>query len=111
MDTDIISVIVCRPKEKPVREEIKNDLKSLQDLVGGHIECINGPAGTIIVLNEEGKLLGLPMNFSIIHDALLGTVVFVDRHPNGEDFASIPESKEDMIKKFVSLGRKAIGLE
>ena len=39
-----------------------NHLKELQDVVGGYIERLKTEGGNIIVINEEGKLLGLPVN-------------------------------------------------
>ncbi|MDR1182676.1 MAG: DUF3846 domain-containing protein, partial [Bacteroidales bacterium] len=37
-------------------------LKELQHIVGGYIENIYLNDGTIMVLNEEGKLENLPLN-------------------------------------------------
>ena len=37
-------------------------LKSAQDFVGGMVECIGWPNGDLLIVNEEGKLKGLPLN-------------------------------------------------
>ena len=37
-------------------------LKEMQDVVGGYIELVYLPQGKCMVINEEGKLLGLPVN-------------------------------------------------
>ena len=37
-------------------------LKSAQDFVGGTVECITFPNGDVLIINEEGKLIGLPLN-------------------------------------------------
>ena len=37
-------------------------LSQLQGIVGGYIEVITTPSGLEMVLNEEGKLNGLPLN-------------------------------------------------
>lgn len=37
-------------------------LKELRDVVKGYIEIVNLPDGRIMVVNEEGKLYGLPIN-------------------------------------------------
>ena len=39
------------------------DLKSAQEFVGGIVECITFPNGDLLIINEEGKLMGL----SLIH--------------------------------------------
>ena len=38
------------------------DLKSAQDFVGGMVECITFPNGDLLIVNEEGKLMQLPLN-------------------------------------------------
>lgn len=37
-------------------------LAELQDLVGGYIEILELPSGRLLVLDEEGKLAGKPIN-------------------------------------------------
>ena len=38
------------------------DLKTAQAFVGGYVECITFPNGDLLIINEEGKLIGLPLN-------------------------------------------------
>lgn len=44
-------------------------LKELQAFVGGYIEIIRVGSSTWYVINEEGKLLGLPANVAATHRA------------------------------------------
>ena len=37
-------------------------LKSAQDFVGVMVECITWPNGDLLIVNEEGKLMNLPLN-------------------------------------------------
>jgi len=37
-------------------------LEELQAFVGGYVELVRTPAGRYLVLNEDGKQLGLPPN-------------------------------------------------
>ena len=37
-------------------------LKEAQDFVGGMGECITFPNGDLLIINEEGKLINLPLN-------------------------------------------------
>ena len=37
-------------------------LKEAQDFVGGMVECITWPNGDLLIVNEEGKLMNLPLN-------------------------------------------------
>jgi hypothetical protein len=38
------------------------DLKAAQEFVGGYVEGIAFPNGDYLIINEEGKLIGLPIN-------------------------------------------------
>ena len=52
---------------EPQLKVIKNskdepDLKSAQEFVGGMVEGITFPNGDYLIINEEGKLMQLPLN-------------------------------------------------
>ena len=38
------------------------DLKTAQDFVGGMVEVITFPNGDVLIVNEEGKLMNMPLN-------------------------------------------------
>ena len=38
------------------------NLKEAQEFVGGYVEGITFPNGDYLIINEEGKLIGLPLN-------------------------------------------------
>ena len=38
------------------------NLKEAQEFVGGYVEGITFPNGDLLLINEEGKLIGLPLN-------------------------------------------------
>ena len=48
---------------KIIDDEKKNTptLKEAQDFVGGMVECITFPNGDLLIVNEEGKLMQLPL--------------------------------------------------
>ncbi len=59
-------------------------LEEMQGIVGGYIETIRLLDGRVMVLNEEGKLKGLPVNHMatsvagasiFTHDVLVGDVL------------------------------------
>ena len=56
-------------------------LKELQELVGGYIEIVAAPnhPGRVLVINEEGKLKGLPFNKNAtdlyIYEPIVGDAV------------------------------------
>jgi len=38
------------------------DYKAASKFVGGMVECITFPNGDVLIVNEEGKLMNLPLN-------------------------------------------------
>ena len=47
--------IIADKKDEPKYEEVSK-------FVGGMVECITFPNGDLLLINEEGKLIGLPLN-------------------------------------------------
>lgn len=96
-----IQIVLCEPGKKARVTTVKNDLASLQKMVGGYIECVypyEDPVG--IVCDEEGKINGKELNRALrdengnIYDILAGTFLVVGL--GDEDFASL--SKEYLEK-------------
>lgn len=74
--------------------KIDNNLEDMQKIVGGNIEVIRLDENVIAILNEEGKLMGLPSNRVWLDentdcpiDVLKGNI-FCCRS-DGEEFASL----------------------
>ena len=97
-----LTVLVVEPKKEPYVKEIDPGLHALQAEVGGDIAAsypFDDPVG--LVLNDEGKLIGLDLNRSLrdehgeIYDIVAGTFLVVGLGP--ESFASLPP---DMIQKY-----------
>ena len=47
--------IITDKKDEPKYPEVK-------EFVGGMVEAVHFPNGDLLLLNEEGKLMGLPLN-------------------------------------------------
>ena len=97
-----LTVLVVEPMKEPYAKEIAPGLHALQAEVGGDIAAsypFDDPVG--LVLNDEGKLIGLDLNRSLrdehgeIYDIVAGTFLVVGLGP--ESFASLPP---DMIQKY-----------
>lgn len=95
-----MKVIIKEVGESPRIEEIENTLEALKSLVNGYIEAVRIDNEIILICNEEGKLQGLPPNFRIGNDVIVGTAVFVSHNGKG-DFASLNDWHiEDVMSKF-----------
>ena len=68
--------IVSDVKDEP-------DLKTAQDFVGGMVEGISFPNGDYLIVNEEGKLMQLPLNPEAT--ALWRITFTKETHINGYD--------------------------
>ena len=87
--------VVKRPGQEPKVMDIANRLEALQAMVGGYIETV--PFGDhLAIVNEEGRIMGLPMNFFLGDTPICGTAVILE--VNGEEFRGLTgyEAKEVM---------------
>ncbi len=70
-------------------DQIENTLEALQDAVGGYIETIQCGGSSVLIVNEEGKLLGLEPNIQIGgFDIIAGTAILIG--VDDEDFTDVP---------------------
>lgn len=96
-----ISVIIKRPGEKAHRTNISSTLENLQKTVGGYIETVTISSDSCFICNENGRLLGLPYNFSFTGVDFVGTVILIG--VKGDEFADIPISFKDAKRLFPSM--------
>lgn len=97
-----LTVLVVEPFKAPYVKEIDHGLQALQSEVGGDIEVCypyKDPVG--LVLNEEGKLIGLEPNRSLrdehgeMYDVVAGPFLVVGLGQS--DFVSL---SQEMIQKY-----------
>lgn len=97
-----ITVLVVEPKNEPYVKTISSGLEALQQEVGGDIEAVYPFEDPVaLIVNEEGKLEGLPLNRGLyddegrLYDITSGTMLVVGL---GEDnFASL---SPELIEKY-----------
>ena len=82
-----VKIVVVEPNKAPYVAFADGSLTNYQKIVGGYIEVVYDKGGGVIVLNEDGKLLGLPKNRAYHGDVLCGTFFIVG--VSGDDFASL----------------------
>ncbi len=117
-----IDVLLIKPNEYPQKVTIGTELEDLQAAVGGYIEAIYPFDDEVgLVLNEEGKLNGLPLNRALytedhdIYDICAGDFLVVGL--TGEDFGSLsPEMMEKyeaifhQPETFIKMGRGVMAI-
>lgn len=106
MDNKSTLLVLYKKVNKPPKElTIKNDLESMQSLVGGLIEVVNYKNNVLLICNEEGKINNLLPNLMFENDFIAGDCFFVKDTENG-DFSSLVE--EDIIKIKRDISKRSI---
>lgn len=92
-----LQVLKIEPHKPPERVLLKNELKSLQEAVGGLIEVYELEDGVDLILNEEGKLFKLEPNRRWGKEIFVGTIYVVGADNNSGEFVSLTEGQ---MKKY-----------
>ena len=88
-----IRVLVVEPMKEPKVEYIENTLDDMQRVVGGLIEEIDLNDNTVLVCNEEGKLMNLQANRRVGRDVIAGTFFI------SEDLVSLTDEQVNEYKE------------
>lgn len=98
-------ILIIKPLEFPEIKEIDGTLESMQKAVGGSIQAIYSFDDPVaIVANDEGKILGLPLNRGLrdnndmLYDIICGTFFICGL--TEDNFGSLTE---DQLKKFYNM--------
>ena len=109
-ERDKSRVIVCRVDERAEVIEIDDKLEAMQDVVGGLIqEDMPWEDEVAIICNEEGKMLGLPLNRGIrsdegqLQDIIAGDFFICYAPIESERFLSMPPELEEKYKEKFDL--------
>ena len=86
-------VVYVEPGKPAVEKKIGTNLRDLQAEVGGLIECVY-PHGdqTVLVCNDEGKLLGMEGNRRLGNGSVIAGPFFVIGDA-GENFRSLTDAE------------------
>ena len=103
-------ILIVEPMKAPYEKEIAGDLKSMQALVGGFIQAIYPfeDEELALICNEEGKLIGLPLNRVLkdeegsVYDVVAGTFFLCRAPANSERF-------ERLTDEQVKFGKERFG--
>lgn len=103
MKAQKIKVLALLPMELPKEIELDNTLEAMQKFVDSNIECLtfyDSGSEVILVCNNEGKLLGLPLNRPLWDGAdVLAGPGFLAGCDNEGNMTSLPQSAMDFYKE------------
>ena len=92
-----LRILMVEPHKAPYEASIPHELSAMQQAVGGLIEVVRNGDGTLIISNEEGKLLGMEGNRRIPGDVLAGPFFVVG--DAGETFRSLTEEELERYRE------------
>lgn len=98
-----IKAIVKDVGQAPELVDVANTLHSFQMIVNGMIECIRWDEDHVMIVNEEGKIDGLPVNFRYGGDVIVGPAVWVG--VGGEEFTDVDPDLLEEIEDFTGWHR------
>ena len=105
-----MKVLIVEPNRAPYPAEITDGLKGMQQIVGGLIDAVYPFAEPVaLVCNDEGKLLGLPLNRALydaetgkLYDIVAGTFFLCGCPPDEDSFTGLTE---EQIGRYTELFR------
>lgn len=93
-------ILLVEPSKRPVLKEIDGSLKSMQEIVGGTIQALYPFEEPVaLICNDEGKLLGLPLNRALrdsegrIYDVVAGTFFLCGAPEESDSFESLTKEQ------------------
>lgn len=94
-----LKVLIVEPGKVPYEKNIKNNLATMQEIVGGMIQITYPYEDLVgIVCNEEGKIMGLPLNRNLPESADIIAGTFFVCGLSESDLTSL--NKEQMEKFY-----------
>lgn len=106
MKAKTVKALMVEPNKHPCVIDLKTDLDSLQKAVSigaeyqGLIEFVWLKDNVSLLLNEEGKLIGLEPNRRFYDDILCGVFYVVAENDDGELISLTSEQQEHYTKLF-----------
>lgn len=96
-----IRVLIVKPLEPPQEAVIPNTLEAKQKIVEGLIEAIYPFEDTVaLICNDEGKIIGLPLNRKVGHDIIAGNFIVCGIDDRNASFSSL---SDEQMKKYKAM--------
>ncbi len=102
MKKEKLKILLKKVGREPEIKFINNTLKAKQKLVGGLIEVLDFEDDTLIICNEEGKLLNLPPNTIFDMDYIAGDYFVVGNDFENADFKSLTDKQIQNVTPIIN---------
>lgn len=100
---NLLRVVMIEPGKKPYEAEICNNLDGLRHAVGGMIEItypFYDEDQTIVISNEESKLIGMEGNRKIFKELYAGPIIIAGDDGAGNERSLTDEQVDKYLEKF-----------
>lgn len=90
-------IVIPADANQPIRKEtVEPKLKPLQEILGGYIEQVPVGDGVVLLANEDGLPLDLPVNeraSALVQSHLVGNIVLcgIADGSDGQQWVSVPD--------------------
>ena len=103
-----MKVLVIEPHKPPYPLEIDGTLVAMKQIVGGTIQAVYPFSDHVaLICNDEGKLLGLPLNRALYHpetdelyDIIAGTFFLCGAPPDTDSFSSLTNEQMEKYTQY-----------
>lgn len=102
MKKEKLKILLKKVGREPQIKFIDNTLKAKQKLVSGLIEVLDFEDDTLIVCNEEGKVLNLPPNTIFDMDYIAGDYFVVGNDFRNADFKSLTDEQIQKVTPIIN---------
>lgn len=100
-ESNVIDAIYVEVGKQAYETKITNELSPLQKAVDGYIETVYMGDNTVIICNDEAKLIGMEGNRHIGDEIIAGPFLIVGLSEDKEDFRSLStKEKNYYLEKF-----------
>lgn len=99
-------VLIVEPERRPEVKEIDGSLHTMQGIVGGLIQPIYLDDSTVLICNDEGKLMDLPANRGLrdengqMYDIVFGTFFLCGAPADRDHFTSLTTEQIEQYRKM-----------
>lgn len=100
MKENKIRVLKVEPSKHPEEFMLENELEAMQEAVGGYIDIVSLEGGVCVLLNDEGKLIGMEGNRRIGNDIIVGNFYVCGSNDEGDLVSLTDEEMEKYMDMF-----------
>lgn len=97
----MLRVLYYKPDLEPSEIYIEGTLEELQELVGGMIEVVPLGNNFLMICNEEGILLNLPINRVVKNHLIKGSFIICKENRDSGEFEGLTDEEVEIVLEII----------